>query len=371
MRRCICILLLLCLSFSAFAQDSISYKILQGYDRMFYNTNNPQIEVMAYNKNDYERFNGKVDCRVETYKGESVYEFSQNFYMGPSDSAKLCFSFGVTPGFYRFILESDGNIIEKAVIGYEPEKITVEQSALDEAYSEWKMALENLAKTPVMPEVVKVKKTGGKLRNIYKVTLNSVKDGVVEGYYAVPKAKGIYPVVITCTDRAEVLWMPDGNSNVESIDFVVSPRNGVIHNESHYYNICMDVVRAVDFIVQKNEVDLKNIFLQGRGQGAALAIGAAALDNRITAVAAYAPALSNEKLCGQEKLYDIKNLSGFVKCPVVMGVGLEDTVCPPHLNFEIYNPLKTVKEYYIFVAGHYPDAVWSELVDNFFMKHLQ
>ncbi len=372
----------------AFAQDGIAYKIKEGYDRMFYKGNDPKIEVAVYNENEYEGYSSSVCCKVESFEGEWIYEFNQRFYVSPADSTILGFSFKVNPGFYRVILEKDGEVLEKAVMGYEPELLgcnknnpyvingmfsgngadTVDLSAVKEI---WQGYVDKLNAVPINAEVVKIKKTGGKKRNAYKVTLSSADNVVIEGYYAEPKAKGVYPVVVTCTDKDEELYIPDGNSYEDRIDFVISPRSTGVRNETYYFNICMDVIRAIDFVVQRKEVDLKNIFLQGRGIGGALVMAAAALDDRVTAVTAYAPALSNENVLGKDKIYDVKYLSGELKCPVLMGVGLKDTVCPPYLNFEIYNPIKSVKEYYIFVDGHIPSGLWGELADNFYRKHEQ
>ncbi|MDX2190563.1 MAG: acetylxylan esterase, partial [Bacteroidota bacterium] len=62
---------------------------------------------------------------------------------------------------------------------------------------------------------------------------------------------------------------------------------------------------------------------------------------------------------GWEKVYetlsyiDIKNLAPWVKCPVLMGIGLVDDVCPPHINFAMYNNLSVPKQYIVYpTAGH-------------------
>jgi cephalosporin-C deacetylase len=51
--------------------------------------------------------------------------------------------------------------------------------------------------------------------------------------------------------------------------------------------------------------------------------------------------------------FDIKNLAGWIKAPLFMGVGLIDNVCPPHINFAAYNQVKSEKHYMVFPnAGH-------------------
>jgi cephalosporin-C deacetylase len=70
--------------------------------------------------------------------------------------------------------------------------------------------------------------------------------------------------------------------------------------------------------------------------------------------------------------FDIKNFAGKIKCPIVMGVGLQDIVCPPHTNFSGYNLITSPKEYYIYPKnGHsLPIKEWFKVRENFFDKFL-
>ncbi len=341
----------------------------KSFDRMFYNTNNPVIDLSVFNTDNYEKYADTINCRVVTDEGKHTYQFTQRFSVSPADSALLSFSFPVPPGFYRVYLEREDTVIVSANMGYEPELIA---SGADPNFSYedyWSGVVQELKATPLAVEVSKVKKTGAKLRNIYAVKMKSVGGGIIEGFLAVPKKRGVYKSVITCTDKNEIAKMPDGNVRGNIIDFIVSPRNGWLQKDYYYRTLCIDVVRAIDYMYTREDVDLKNIFLQGCGRGAAFVVAACALDTRMAGAAVYAPGLSNETVLNELKPYDIKNLSGRVKCPVVMGVGLEDTICTPRQSFEIYNLIPSAKQYYIFVEGHNPPELWSKIVDNFFTKY--
>jgi len=51
--------------------------------------------------------------------------------------------------------------------------------------------------------------------------------------------------------------------------------------------------------------------------------------------------------------FDIKNLAPMIKAPLIMGVGLVDDVCPPHINFAAYNNVTAEKKYIVYPeAGH-------------------
>jgi cephalosporin-C deacetylase len=51
--------------------------------------------------------------------------------------------------------------------------------------------------------------------------------------------------------------------------------------------------------------------------------------------------------------FDIKNLARYIECPVLMGFGLQDVVCPPHTNFAGYNAITAPKKWIVFPdKGH-------------------
>ena len=55
----------------------------------------------------------------------------------------------------------------------------------------------------------------------------------------------------------------------------------------------MDLVRAVDFVSSRPEVDTECIFAEGGSQGGAFSMAAAALDNRFCAIGPTIPFLSD------------------------------------------------------------------------------
>lgn len=72
--------------------------------------------------------------------------------------------------------------------------------------------------------------------------------------------------------------------------------------------------------------------------------------------------------------FDIKNLAGRVRCPILMGFGLQDTVCPPHTNFAGYNQLRAPKEWKVYTRrGHdlHNESDWFVSRDRFFREHEQ
>jgi cephalosporin-C deacetylase len=158
------------------------------------------------------------------------------------------------------------------------------------------------------------------------------------------------------------------------------------HPENYIYaGVYMDCVRAVDFLASRPEIDAARIGVEGGSQGGGLAFATAALDDRISFCAADIPWLGDwigylqteqwgwenyPKLFkkypgltfnGINKLlsyFDTMNMAEWLRCPVLMSVGLQDRVCPPRTSFATYNAVTSSKEYRVYpFAGH---AVWSE-----------
>lgn len=148
-----------------------------------------------------------------------------------------------------------------------------------------------------------------------------------------------------------------------------------------YRGAYMDCVRGIDFLCSRPEVDASRIAVEGASQGGALTFATAALANdRIAVCAPQVPFLSdfrdyfivanwpgnefidlveNKKALTWNQVYhtlsyfDIKNLAPMIKAPLIMGAGLMDEVCPPHINFAAYNLVTSEKKYIVYpYAGH-------------------
>jgi cephalosporin-C deacetylase len=52
--------------------------------------------------------------------------------------------------------------------------------------------------------------------------------------------------------------------------------------------------------------------------------------------------------------FDTKNMANWIKCPVIMGIGLQDEICPPSTSFATYNYIESKKQYSVYKnAKHY------------------
>jgi cephalosporin-C deacetylase-like acetyl esterase len=155
-------------------------------------------------------------------------------------------------------------------------------------------------------------------------------------------------------------------------------------------------VRAVDFLASRPEVDRDRIAVTGGSQGGGLSLATAALDSRISLCAPDIPFLCDwvryfktsdwpemnewvkakphrswEKTLRTLSYFDALNLADRIRCPVFVGLGLQDQVCPAATIFAVYNRLPVSKEYRVYPkAGHWVEAAHARdrqqwMLDNY------
>lgn len=393
--------------------QSITYNVRQTSDWVFYAPQQPQIEVVASNTG--ETISPRLTLTVTTDDRRPLYTFTQQIVIQAKASATATFSFPVpAPGFYRCTLTGDnGEEIKRWNIGYEPTFITSPGDAQEDLRAFWDAALAELATVAPEFELTPLPEKSGK-RNVYLVKMKSLGGEVIQGYYATPAKKGKYPVIVGFMGYGSKPWDLDAN-NTEFAEFVISVRGqglnqptnsygdwityGIENKEKYYYRgAFMDLIRAIDFVASRPELRQDAIFAEGGSQGGAFTLAACALDKRICAAAPYIPFLSDypdyfrivhwpaepifkrqhELNISDTDLYrtlsyfDIRNLTPWITCPVMMGVGLQDEVCPPHTNFSGYNRISAEKSYHIYpTCGHDVGAAWWAERTAFFKRQLR
>ena len=162
-----------------------------------------------------------------------------------------------------------------------------------------------------------------------------------------------------------------------------------------YKGVIADCVRGVDFLLSRPEVDPEAIFAFGSSQGGGLTLITSALRSEIKGgvsgypflccfpesmnmlrsypydeLSCYARAYPERvpQMLETLRYYDAVNFVGWVKCPMVVGIGLEDEVCPPETSYAAYRGLAGPKELWLYPgSGHvnayeYParETAWLE-----------
>ncbi|MEI6646865.1 MAG: acetylxylan esterase [bacterium] len=178
--------------------------------------------------------------------------------------------------------------------------------------------------------------------------------------------------------------------------FMGYPYLGSDDRMTYYYRqVFLGMIRGIDYMTSHPDWNHKAIISSGASQGGGLAIIAAALDPRVTAVVSIAPALGehtgplygrpdaapnylimdrdrktpNQKIVAATAYYDTVNFARFVKVPVLMSSGLIDTACPAMTVLSIYNTLNCPKQLDLVpLLGHNCGPRFAELRNRFLVE---
>ena len=146
----------------------------------------------------------------------------------------------------------------------------------------------------------------------------------------------------------------------------------------YYRGAYMDCIRAMDFLCSRKEVNPDRIAVIGGSQGGGLSLATAAMDKRVSLCAPAIPFLTNWRkyfrtthwpemnkwIAAQKRrtwdstlktlsYFDTMNMGAWIRCPVFMGVGLQDSICPPPTNFAVYNRVKGAKQYRVYAQANH------------------
>ena len=361
-----------------------------------------------------------VELELTTDFGEPVETFRRKVGI-VSGAADFSVEADLVPGFYRavlYLVEEDGTRTEltRTNLGCVPEKIASPQDKQPDFDEFWDRTLAELAATAPDYRFTLLKEHSDNVRKAYRVDMKSLGGENISGLLYVPVAEGKYPAMISYMGYGSDVWYSDPSSNPQMIEFLLCIRNqalnrkpgekddwcarGIEDKDTYYYRGAFaDAVRAVDLVCSLDKTDLTRVFANGESQGGALTLVAASLDPRIKAIAPSAPFLNDYKdyfvLAGwpgdpieaaaeskgisQEEMYrtlsyfDVKNFTDRIECPVLMAIGLQDPVCPPHTNFAGYNHIKGEKSWVCYpLAGHnvWEQPDWPVAKDAFFKRFM-
>ena len=364
-------------------------------------------------------------------KAELLLEISTDFGCPVTTASKTVkfqegkavtsFGLNLEPGFYAAVLSlvnKDGSKVEidRTNLGFNPEQIVSDQDKQPDFDAFWEQTLAELAAVAPDYKFTLLEDHSNDVRKSYRVDMKSLGGEQVSGLLLLPTAEGKYPAVISYMGYGSDVWYADPSSNPDRIEFMLCIRNqafnrvpgekddwctrGLGDEYAYYYRGAFaDAVRAIDFVCSLPQTDTERVVAYGESQGGALTLVAASLDHRLKAIAPSAPFLNDykdyfvlaewpgnwyiqaakERGISDEDLYrclsyfDVKNFTDRIQCPVLMAIGLQDTVCPPHTNFAGYNQIKTEKSWICYpAAGHnvWQQEGWSVAREDFLKKYL-
>ena len=305
------------------------------------------------------------------------------------------------PGFYHVTCsfsngDDDKKVSQTMLIGFAPEETERLPDTPEDMENFWDDAKAELAtikpqfKTRPSPE------HSTSDVDCHLVEMRSLGNVLIRGWLQIPKKNGPHPALLKVpgygSNMQPIAWINDmvvlslnirghGNSQDDisgkNLEFLVTGANKP--QEYFYRGAFMDCIRGLDFLATRSEVDTQRMGITGGSQGGMLSLATAALDSRVMLCAPDIPfvidsfrAFDTTEWPGSMfrnvfkknlvdrstarnilRYFDPKNLAGQIKCPVFMGVGLQDPVTPAPTNFAAYNQITAPKDYRVYpFAGH-------------------
>lgn len=363
------------------------------------------VEIPVSLKSSFKKtYRGMLSLKIVTDKGEDVTTKYQEAAVKKNSTGLFTFRIrDLAPGFYRATVAVEskmGNKEHKFNFGCEPEKIVSPADPQPDFAEFWQRAKAELKTVDPQFKMIRIDSLCTDKHNTYLVEMRSLGNALIRGWYQVPVKPGRYPAVMQVQGYSSTIVPSYINYGEDLIGFGLNIRGhgnskddvnpgfpgylqyNLEDKEKYIYRgAYMDCVRGVDFLCSRPEVDASRIAVEGASQGGALTFATAALNNdRIAVCAPQVPFLSDfrdyfkvavwpanefiayveteKKLTWDQVFYtlsyfDIKNLAPMIRAPLLMGVGLMDDVCPPHINFAAYNNVSGEKKYIVYPqAGH-------------------
>ena len=279
----------------------------------------------------------------------------------------------------------------------------------------WNQTLTTLAELPLEPTVTPDPLRSNDDVRVYQARYKSLDGVEIFGWYSVPAAgDGPFPAILVLPGyKSEPALRRDwGRKGVAVLSVAVRGKlpssasfnpgypglltYGVESRDTYSYKgVISDCSRGVDFLLSRPEVDPGRIFACGSSQGGGLTLITTGLRSEIKGGVSGYPFLCcfpesmkmlrsypyDELSCYRRaypdreaqmletlQYFDAVNFAPRIKCPMVVGIALEDEVCPPETSYAAYDRLGGERELWLFPeSGHgnahdYPrqETAWLE-----------
>ena len=276
-----------------------------------------------------------------------------------------------------------------------PDKIDRSTPRPDDFDAFWQQQIDALAKIPANPKLEAA--DGGKEGvDYFKITMDNINGSKIQGQLARPKKEGKRPAMLVvqyagvyplkkpwAVDRAAEGWLVLNiiahDLPIDEADkFYADQTAGALKNypqignddreKSYFLRMYLSCYRAAEYLTTREDWDGKTLVVTGASQGGLQAVMTAGIFPKVTGVMADVPAGCDltgpvvDRACGWPNWYnnvqgkdaekvrstgryfDVMNFASRVKCPVLVGVGMIDTTCPPEGVMAMFNQLGGPKE---------------------------
>ena len=299
------------------------------------------------------------------------------------------------PGFLRlsarFDFPGDNSPLWKhpsafRVAGFDPEKIRPAAECPADFRSFWEEGMKKLGKPEVKLE--KIDKFSSPLITAWLLSFPIPGGKMMYGYLTIPNEKKKFPAIARVCDGgagAASPWIsrPDAigltllvhnfppafdnaemNRRYEDYNKAHGGpwwhlKHGIPDREKYYYrDVILGANYAIDYLATRPEWNGSNLVINGSSQGGMFSLYMAGLNTNVTAAIATVPSFCDllnghwsslimeprEASVAMLKYYDAVNFARFIRCPIVVGVGLLDSSSNPGGVYAAYNAIEAPKK---------------------------
>lgn len=353
--------------------------------------------------------------RIDLEGGPEMYPTEQKSNVYLSDGTLQYAGRLSHPGFYRLKVTAHVNGRDYSglcTVGFSPEKIRPATQLPADFDEFWQTALSDARQNKLNPRLRLLPDRCTDAVNVYELSfVNDRPDSRIFGILSVPVQPGRYPALLrvpgagvrpyegdTYTAPGKVIVLEIGIHGIPvTMDRRVYDCLGASAlynygggapsdpNRNYYKRVITGAVRAVDYLCSLPQWDRNTVGVTGASQGGFLSLAVAALDPRITFLAAvhdamcdYESELNNvaggwphhfyrgpqphQETINALRYYDGVNFARRCRVPAWFSFGYNDEVVPPTSSYGVYNIYPASKQLSVYpMTGHYwHQEQWDE-----------
>ncbi|MCA1948474.1 MAG: acetylxylan esterase [Armatimonadetes bacterium] len=289
-------------------------------------------------------------------------------------------------------------------LAFSPERIRPSLPRPQDFDAFWRSKLSELSKVPANAKLERAD-SGVEGVSYFKVQMDNIRGSKIYGQLAKPDRPGRFPAMLIVQwagvyplHKDWILGRAKAGFLVLNImahdlpfdrpqSFYDEQAQGPLNNypaignddreTSYFLRMYLSCYRAAEYLTSRSDWDGKTLVVTGGSQGGMQTIVTAALHPKVTAGIADVPAGCDlngpvagrapgwpmwywqtqgkdpERVRRAAGYYDVVNFAPRVRCPILVGLGLIDTTCPPPGVFAMVNSLAGPKEVVAMpTAGH-------------------
>ena len=312
------------------------------------------------------------------------------------------------PGFLRcrILLKKNGKPAFPPLVaaaGFDVEKIRPGADPEAGFLTFWKTAKEKFDREIPADFQMKFMKTAGAFRH-YEATCANYDGSRTYSYISIPEKPDRYPILVKIPPAGPGIWrsfnrantitatinvhhrrmgLADGKQDQKAYKALNTPllyslQGAPDREKYYYYKSILGVQRILDYLTARPEWDGRHLVMDGQSQGGAFSLMMAALYPKVTAAAAEIPALCDHR--GPQPgwprlLSNVRNsaeMSGYydtaffcreIRVPVIVAVGMIDTLCPPRSVLAAFNSIPGQEKRLLY--GPFTGHGWGEKMRDF------